>query len=135
MTTPNYQLLREAYYFIKSIPDDAFKLDHWIGEGTPECKTLACAGGWLPSCPTFRELGLRNSHYYGAPSIPHEDGKLLLGYPALAELFGIPYRDVNALFGARDVEYAYDPEEVEELSDKELWLARMRNYLREKEQW
>lgn len=140
MTTPYYELLKDAYAIIDGIPAKQFDLK-WFSSGkgvTPnDCGTIACAGGWLTLHPAMRALGLRNStdestsdstlaygHYRLAPRFNDEDG-----FEALAEFFSIPCDAVRDLFGVRNgIEFESS------CNDKELWLYRVRKYLRDEGQ-
>ena len=141
MTQESYPLLRDAYAIIDGIPEDRFKLDSWRKARDPNndnpssCGTIGCAGGWLAMHPMMQERGLRSGRY-GVPVIPAVDGMSLGPYRSLAAVLGISLWDSEQLFGTRACERSYDPVayESKNLSDKEFWKARVRNFLKVKDE-
>jgi len=124
MTTPNFELLKDAYAIIEGIPEGNFHLDTWRtrDEGA-SCGTIACAGGWLTLHPKFRELGL-GVDSYDFPNrfnnFPTFNGET--HNKALARFFGITESDADDLFRQRT---RYEREGT----DKELFLRRLRSFL------
>ena len=111
MIKETYPLLREAYAIIDGIPDDRFNLDLFRNSCDPHyCGTIACAAGWLAMHPTFMALGL------------------LCSYPSLVRVLGIPKADAYSVFSGRKVRL-YEPEGSETMTDKQLWQARVREFL------
>jgi hypothetical protein len=125
---PNYELLKDAYAIIDGIPDKVFHLAAWVtrkGKAL-DCGTVACAGGWLSMHPQFNDMGLK----LNAERFPVLRGLQAIG--ALAALFNLEYSDALDLFGMRPIcggPRRYDPPNADRLSDKELWKARVRNFL------
>ena len=125
---PKYNLLREAYAIIGGIPDNVIDLrsiQKVKGESL-SCGTICCAFGWLGHHPKFQALGLR--------TVEHTWKKITLhGFPteyrlAAAELFDITEHEAVDLFGMV-FESRYDKDASRGLSDKQLWMYRVRRYL------
>lgn len=128
----SYPLLRDAYAVIDGIPEERFNLNAW--RVTRECGTVACAAGWLMQHPDMQAKGLYMDSY-GSPTF-----KGLLDYTALEAFFGLRAGVGYALFCPRHTgfycglngmvkldDYA-DPDAYP--SDKQLFLARVREFLR-----
>lgn len=125
--SPRYDLLKDAYAIIGGIPDNVIDLDEIVsslGESL-ECGTICCAAGWLAQHPKFQALGLGLSFcectggevtYLGH----HYSGRYS---EAMADFFAIPQADALSLFGPRSDD---DPAGI---SDKQVWLQRVRQYL------
>lgn len=132
MTTerPNFELLKDAYQIIGGIPERQFNLANISNGKTGEhyCKTLACAAGWLALHPLFQAKGLGTKN----------DGSLCLNDKytwyddAMMYMFSLSQRDAQALFGSRRMHEREEP--FGSLSDKELWLKRVRDFLEERGQ-
>lgn len=130
----SYPLLRDAYAIIDGIPDARFKLSRWRigGHSEHDCGTIACAAGWLAMHPDMCAAGLKAS----AHGAPKWNG--VTGYDALSLFFGIDFDDAVSLFGPRktiftpDNEMKFEPNESHCVSDHDLWLARVRNFLKAK---
>lgn len=128
-TTPNFELLKDAYAVIDGIPETAIDLDKLVsarGE-TLEHGTVCSPAGWLAQHPKFIELGL---------SLSEDDSRLLLdGEPVddspaavLARVFGLQPADAEHLFSDRNT---YTLGDDSGLSDKRLWLREMRDFLKQ----
>lgn len=129
-TTPNFELIKDAYAIIDGIPETAIDLDRLVsrrGE-TLEYGTVCSPAGWLAQHPRFVELGL---------SLADDDSRLVLtGEPPideapaaiLARLFGLEPGDAEHLFGNRNTFTLGDDSG---LSDKRLWLREVREFLKQ----
>jgi hypothetical protein len=135
MPEEKYSLLRDAYAVIDGIPEAQFNLESIIRRrsGINECRTIACAAGWLSIHPTFGPL-LKAEVDGSLVNWRTERGPTGHFVTALSEPLGLTPDETRRLFGMREY---YEP--VEEgrvpgayLSDKELWKARVRNFLAEK---
>lgn len=119
MLTPDIQLIKDAFTAIESIPDEAISLAQWrTQEGRSlTTGTICCPAGWLTLHPKFVAKGLtfdgRGRPAYG----------IYRGYAALAVLFKIDTEEALAMF-CPVPERSWSP-----LSDKTLWLNRVRTYL------
>lgn len=136
MTTESYSLLRDAYAIIDGIPAERIDLENWLDkDNSPgHCNTIACAAGWLALHPGMQKLGLM-SYYNGEPMFIESDlykgVRASQGYAGLSKFFGLESEDqARDLFGTRAFESPYDPENRVGLTDKELWKARVRNFLK-----
>ncbi|MDQ7981911.1 hypothetical protein QYH69_32325 [Paraburkholderia sp. SARCC-3016] len=123
--TESFPLLRDAYAIIAGIPESRFDLCLWRSGGNTanECGTIACAGGWLAMHPKFHALGLQA----GEDGMPRTKGAR--NYGALAEVLGIDRMDAQQLFCSATFHSSLNPPNADLLSDKERWLARVRNFL------
>lgn len=135
----SYPLLRDAYAIIDGIPEDRFNLDSWrradshTNDNPSSCGTIACAAGWLAMHPMMQERGLRSGKY-GVPEIATVTGVVISHYQALGVVLGISRFDAEQLFGTRLFRRSYDPVYIpSNLSDKELWKARVRTFLKVKD--
>jgi hypothetical protein len=122
---PNFELLKDAYAIISGIPDDNFRLStwFWLNNGK-SCGTIACAGGWLALHPDMQERGLGVNPRTDFPTFDGDEG-----YSALGKFFGVGDDDATRLFSGR---HTYDRGLVRPrvyMSDKKLFLARVRKYL------
>lgn len=133
MPTPNYELLKDAYAIIDGIPESAFNLRRWrTAEGESlECGTICCAAGWLAQHPDMVAKGLSlEEGRFAALAVPTLGG--VIGFGAMSILFGIERNEADAIFSDRCFGGRYQPENWAELTDKEIWKARVRNFLKAK---
>jgi hypothetical protein len=133
----NVELFKDAIAIIAGIPYKQVSLRNWQKDMHPfrsrtvhqthriDCGTVCCAAGWLALHPDMRKLGLRNGAL-GEPVLKRK-GHLydLEDYDALAELFGIDYKEAMALFGPGISEQERPNNE----NDKVVWLNRARKLL------
>lgn len=128
--TESYPLLRDAYAIIDGIPKERFELSQWRqgGRSPNGCGTIACAAGWLAMHPEMQDRGLLPGTA-GMPEFRNEHGHVSYRYDALALLFGISKIEATAIFSTRFTGGRFDPSGPEQLCDKELWKARVRNFL------
>jgi hypothetical protein len=130
MSKVNYELLREAYAIIGGIPDEVFDLETIVKRrgDSLACGTICCAAGWLAHHPEFNARGLtvegRSLHWKG-------ESHLWQWEVAIANVFGIGCETAEKLFGMRGYGLLGRKEVgvYSTLSDKELWLLRVRTYL------
>lgn len=129
--TESYPLLRDAYAIIDGIPDNRIDLAQWrkVGRSPHSCGTIACAAGWLSMHPDMKDRGLLSGSG-GMPKFRNESGYFSYCYEALAIMFGIDRRSASDIFCTRFMGGRLDPENAGQLSDKELWKARVRNFLK-----
>lgn len=124
-----YSLLRDAYAIIDGIPEERFNLQNWRSyeSGLTDCGTIACAAGWLTMHPDMQALGLATRGQCHSPAFNGVGS-----YDALARFFGIDNDAAAGLFRTRsyDGRDTLDPPKAADLSDKQLWLARVREFLR-----
>jgi hypothetical protein len=129
-THPNYELLKQAYAIIDSIPETAiaFGKPQTKHGATPAGGAVCSPEGWLGLHSAFNKLGLTVSADGNELFL---NGKPVSGTsPALimARIFGLPPDQAAQLFGERDVFTGGDDSG---LSDKRLWQRRMRDYLQQ----
>ncbi|TSP14014.1 hypothetical protein [Cupriavidus campinensis] len=128
----NFERLREAYAIIDGIPQEAFDLDAVVtkSDGNLKCGTIACAAGWLMIHPKFaRILKTKLSVDQDDPTDSYVDSDLNEDYDqAMMRLFNMNRDEVMQLFSFRNHSDGYVPD-TEELSDKEVWKTRVRNFL------
>jgi hypothetical protein len=130
---PDYELLRHALAIIDAIPETA------IAFGAPQRKHgptpaggMVCSPeGWLALHPAFIERGLSISAKGDALCMNGEPVTDTSPGFIVASVLGLPAHEAGQLFGDRDVFTGGDDSG---LSDKSLWLRRMREYLRLKQQ-
>jgi hypothetical protein len=123
MTTPNFELLKDAYEIVDGIPAENFYLNQWrMRDEGLSCGTIACAAGWLTLHPKFQALGLE----YGKTANDSTQIKYrgVIHMSALAQFFGISVSDAEGIFG---VVSSFQPVR----SHKALFLRRLYNFLRE----
>lgn len=122
----NRERLEQAYAIIDGIPDEAFNLNSWTQEEGESlaCGTICCAAGWLARHPDNIAAGfkMKRSKMFGNGATPSFSGTF--GYEAVGKFFGLSSSQAFSLFGTR-----YLPPHKAELSDKQLWLLRIRNFL------
>jgi hypothetical protein len=129
---PKYELLKEAYAIIGGIPDNVIDLNLIMRErgDSLACGTICCAAGWLAHHPTFQAIGLSMTD---ARFTEHADlvyrGEELMYAQAMSKVFDMPERDVISLFSSRHYQSAIKVRGASRLTDKDLWLARVRKYL------
>lgn len=121
----NRERLEHAYAIIDGIPEDRIDLHAWTqreGESLG-CGTICCAAGWLARHPDNIRAGfsMRPCQFAGDKT-PTFAGST--GYEAIMKFYGLTQTQAFALFGTR-----YMPPHKAELSDKQLWLLRIRNFL------
>jgi len=126
---PNYELLKDAYAIIDGIPEDKINLRVIrLSEGKSlECGTICCAAGWLASHPTFKALGLSIANdrcIYLNGEMPDCNNYS----DQMAAVFGITKPEASDLFDQRQAN------EPRSLTDKEIWLRRVRQFLKQKGQ-
>ena len=93
------QHLREV---IENAAEQSFDLMHWGTRGFAQsaCGSVACAGGWAATDPTFRKLGLEPySEHVCVPTMRVTPGAYSTGYGALGQFFGLPRVTAAYLFG------------------------------------
>ncbi|MFP3609250.1 hypothetical protein SB778_03935 [Paraburkholderia sp. SIMBA_050] len=129
MTTPKFELLKDAYAIVEGIPEENFLLDTWrTKDQGASCGTIACAGGWLTLHPKFRELGLSTDSYDFPNRFNHfPTFRGETHNKALATFFCITEDDADVLFRQRT---RYEREGT----DKELFLRRLRSFLEKRGQ-
>jgi hypothetical protein len=121
MTTPNFELLKDAYEIVDGIPAENFFLNQWrMRDEGPSCGTIACAAGWLTLHPKFQALGLE----YGKTANDSTQIKYrgVIHMSALAQFFGISNTDANGIFG---VAATFEPGRAH----KAIFLRRLYNFL------
>jgi hypothetical protein len=127
----NYALLREAYAIIDGVPDEALCLNSWsanLGRVNPHrCGTLGCAAGILAVHPSMTAAGLQADGFGTPVFCGHEE------YGALALFFKTTVDESRALFAWRNGSYLEDDGVLDRFkTDKQLWLYRVRAFLRAK---
>lgn len=128
MKPESRELLKDAYAIIDGIPDEliAFGAPRKLKGASLDNGTVCSPEGWLAQHPQFVERGLSLSGD-GMAVLYNGEGyfKLSQAYP-MAQVFGIPLDEASRLFGIlRDRTRS----EGRVLSDKAVWLQRMREYL------
>ena len=124
-TSPNFDLIKDAYAIIDGIPETAIDLDQLVSKRgeTLEHGTVCSPAGWLAQHPRFSELGL---------ALADDDSGLLpLDAPPtviLARVFGLEPGDAEHLFSDRNT---YTLGDDSGLSDKRLWLREVREFLKQ----
>ncbi len=128
---PNLELLEELYAIIDGIPDKNFNLSTVIKSGgrRATCRTIACAIGWAALHPKFKALGLRFNAQLGVfTSKTH--GAMSIDYETAAEdVFGIEKHRAAHIFGVRHISMYDDLTDSTILSDKQLFLFRVKQFL------
>lgn len=127
-TSPDFELLKDAYAIIDGIPETAIALGALRtarGE-TLDRGTICSPAGWLAQHPKFMELGLSLS----------DDGTRLCfkdvlterggDAPIMAQIFGLQQAETEHLFSNRST---YSLGDDSGLSDKRLWLREVRELL------
>lgn len=131
MTTETHPHLRTLYAVIDGIPSNRIDLRAIVRDGAApdphRCRTIACAVGWAGMHPYFRRLGLET---IASGRDLRLNGVVRPWDEVTAEVFGISVVDAVHLFGASFERRRYDPD-TPPGSDKELVLARIRNFLQE----
>lgn len=132
-------LMKSVIEIVETRPPSDVRLDTFISKTRPidpeNCKTIACAIGW--ACLSFefqKKSGLtitweedRDSTVLGTPSFFFK-GIRYPGFEAIEHAFGMDEDDVYRIFGARR------QQDGKSLNDKELFLVRARDYIRELEE-
>ncbi len=137
MKKPNFELLKDAYAIIDGIPDAAINLARIVSKGgrKPSCGTIACAAGWLGFHPKMRAAGLKTQHnrldnyYQMTYRGEHDAGAYVY---AMSEAFGLGRRDASELFNGR--QSSEKEGDFAKLSDKQIWLRRVREFLKQHNQ-
>lgn len=139
----NNRLFEHAYNVIANTQDVRVDLHLWIS-GSPaqdqlDCNTIACGGGHLCMDPIMQAEGL--SYDLGMHTIVFSRGAFSrdgciteYGYEALSALLHIPLIAAEDIFCTRGTSKAnrrlVEPWALSEhMTDKQLLLSRMRNYL------
>jgi|GEM_PF-1759375 len=137
--TPKYELLKDAYAIIDGIPDKVVNLNHVVSEKgeSLDCGTIACAAGWLGMHPKFNKLGLSVVQGgLGGFRLHLDSGSAADNARAysgqMAKVFNLPHADALKLFNAR--QYHERAGGWRALTDKQVWLRRVREYLKEEGQ-
>jgi len=127
--TPDLELLKDAFAIIAGIPADAVTLD-WNRNKEGEALDKGSVhhpARWLSLHPGFQERGLSASA--NGKQLLYKGGAEPGGVysEALAQVFGLPIRDIISLFAERG---AHLGEELRpHYTDKDVWLDRVRHYL------
>lgn len=138
---PQLERLRDAYAIIDGIPDDRIDLRYMLRHHDPEdlTKVVASPLGWLAIYPSFMAE-------CGPPKLIYLDGKLSIHWSTVpnrptmipshtfiaASFFSLTMDDVRDLFGPRNnSRYDWALLKHASLTDKHLWLGRVRKYLGE----
>jgi hypothetical protein len=131
----NIPRFKRAIEIIEGTPDNQVNLKFWqhsIVSSDPAtryisskkdatCGTIACAAGWLALDPWMQEQGLWSG--YGGEPRYKEDCYFFNSFEALGRFFSIPEFDAELLFSPRTIfEYS-------DLTDKQVWLRRAKNFL------
>lgn len=128
------ELFLEAYAILDGIPDHNIALDSFVDlttsspTGVATCGTIACGAGFLCLHPVMQAQGLFLDR--GVPRL-ERNGVIATDYWALALFFDISHVESCNLFYPRDTKYVYDPSYPNSLTDKQLLLSRMRNFLQQ----
>lgn len=130
MSKPNFELLKDGYAIVGGIPDDKIDLAFVLDERGPtlDCGTICCAAGWLALHPRFQKLGV-GLNKLGEMTI---NGHWSTYAHVMSSIFNIPYRTAEELFGRRTVSESRNANRT--LTDKQVWLARVRKYLKQHDQ-
>lgn len=128
-TSPDFELLKDAYAIIDGIPETAIALDSLQsarGESLTH-GTICSPAGWIAQHPTFTALGLSLSD--DGNRLCFEDESVESGAEAqiLARIFGLQQPEAEHLFGNRET---YSLGDDSGLSDKRLWLREVRDFLK-----
>lgn len=128
-TSPDFELLKDAYAVIDGIPETAIALGNLqTARGESLDKGTICSpAGWLAQHPTFTKLGLSLSD--DGSRLCFEDQSAGSGAEAqvMAQVFGLQQTEAEHLFGDRDT---YSLGDDSGLSDKRLWLREVREFLK-----
>lgn len=122
MSTPNYELLKDAYAIIDGIPGRQISLHNVVTAKGPALDngTICCAAGWLAHHPKFQALGLGFKRKHGHLSYRGRTYTGAFQYQ-MADLFNISHAVSTRLFDAAQPE--------EEGTDKQVWLNRVVAFL------
>lgn len=85
---------RQVLLMLATIPSRNFELETWRQDNSsqpPDCRSVACIGGWLPWWPHFAELGVVSSDL-GAPKLRN----MSKDHHLAVELFDDEYAFANA---------------------------------------
>lgn len=129
-TSPDYELLKDAYAIIDGIPETAIALDALQtarGEALDR-GTICSPAGWLAQHPKFMALGLALTE--DGTRLCFEDDAAESGAEAriMAKIFGLEQAEAEHLFGNRST---YSLGDDSGLSDKRLWLREVRAFLKQ----
>lgn len=141
---PKIELIKDAYAIVDGVPDKNLNLRYFLTKGNlrrryevpkyylkplmADCGTIACAAGLIAMHPGMVARGLKLLHNERPGGFAPAFGSLR-GYDALSEFFGLSYHEVSYLFGSRG-ESSYDDQLfTPTMTDKQLWLARVRTFL------
>lgn len=126
----NFELLKHAYRVIEAIPDNVIDLDQIMVSNS--CGTCCCAAGWLAQNWAFKDLGLGLPELNARCRIGAElliNGEDRRFDAAMAKVLGTDCGTAYTLFCPRGEENWGEFDLP--LTDKQLWLRRVRNYLEE----
>ncbi|MGE5649273.1 MAG: hypothetical protein ACM34A_03670 [Bacillota bacterium] len=132
-TSPDYELLKDAYAIIDGIPETAIALGSLQtakGESLAQ-GTICSPAGWLAQHPHFTALGLSLSDdgmrlRYQGESVPSGAEAQIM-----ARIFSLQPTEADYLFGNRET---YSLGDDSGLSDKRLWLREVREFLQRRGQ-
>jgi hypothetical protein len=131
------RLLVLANFLEKDVPDDQFDMsiwveDAWEGAQDLSCGAAACAIGWCPQVPAFKDLGL---HYVRWPDgvhvtmegIAYIRGDISMSMRTAEALFGLDSEQVRHLFlpSAYANEDDVEPEHV----PRKMVVTRIREFV------
>ena len=136
---PRLGVLRHAYAVLDGIPDPQVTLHMWHTSGPLEttANTVACVCTWLARHPDFAVPGyeLVASDYdewcFVARSKDRAKGltESQANIDYVSDLFGLDYRVAWSLFADRNCSSAHKLPDSDTLTDKQLWQARIRQFL------
>lgn len=138
---PKNAELVAAYQILGGIPDKQIDLKDIVSRpgitvnGRPFCGTVACGVGWLLMHPryTSRGFGVRNEYCSCVFKLPGSRKYKSVDYTRVAAaMLGIDMGTAYELFMPRGGmnRSAYDPRYEYGMTDKQLLLSRIRNYLK-----
>lgn len=136
---PKNAELVAAYQILGGIPDEQIDLGNIITEpgrtvgGRPFCGTVACGVGWLLMHPRYieRGFGVRRGKWHTEFKTPHWSEWHDELYTSVAsKMFDIDEDTAFELFCHTALNSKYNPATCVVMTDKQLLLARIRNYLR-----
>jgi hypothetical protein len=130
---PDFELLRQAYAIIDAIPETAisFGVPQRKHGATPAGGMVCSPEGWLALHPAFNQRGLSISAEGDALCMNGEPVTDISPGFVVGWVVGLSANEAGQLFGERDVFTGGDDSGS---SDKSLWLMRMHEYLRIKDE-
>jgi hypothetical protein len=132
MTTPNFELLKDAYQIIEGVPTENVDMSSWFSQYRGlSAATNASPAGWLALHPTMNASGLHAGangvRLVRTPTHKHYENS----WVALGLFFGIGMDDVVFLFSPRNNFEDGDVfGDTGHFTDKTLFLARLRHFLK-----